>query len=124
MTYIMISFNFFTTRASQPCDRKETHQSLHSLTDNTTPSVAPAACLHLLVELGRSGESTSTVTDTGLAAADWNTVVLGLLKPTRLSPVRVVVNATAAKLKETRKGASAVSLLGQLTGRFGELLSD
>lgn len=103
MTYIMISFNFFTTRASQPCDRKQTNQRLHRITDNTTHengcSVVLAACLYLLVELSWSSESSSTVTDAGLTAADRNAVVLGLLKPTRVSPVRVVVNATAVKLK-------------------------
>lgn len=103
ITYIMISFNFFTTRASQPCDRKQTNQRLHSISDNTTHvnicSVVWAACLYLLVELRWSSEGASAVTDAGLTAADWNTVVLGLLKPTRVSPVRVVVNATAVKLK-------------------------
>lgn len=36
MTYIMISFNFFTTRASQPCDRKQTNQRSRSLSVNAT----------------------------------------------------------------------------------------
>lgn len=55
--------------------------------------------MYLLVELRWSSERPSTVTDAGLTTADWNTVVLGLLKPARVSPVRVVVNATAVKLK-------------------------
>lgn len=55
-------------------------------------------CFHLLVEICWSSESASTVTDAGLTAADWDTVVLGLFKPACVPPVRVVVNTTAVKL--------------------------
>lgn len=58
-----------------------------------------STCLYLLVELSWSRENTSTVTDAGLTAADWDTVVLGLPKPACVSPVRVVVDAAAVQLK-------------------------
>lgn len=54
--------------------------------------------MYLLVEICWSSESAGTVTDAGLTAADWDTVVLGLFKPASVSPVRVVVNAAAVKL--------------------------
>lgn len=60
--------------------------------------------MYLLVEICWSGESAGAVTDAGLTAADWDTVVLGLFKPACVSPVRVVVDATAVKLKGEQSG--------------------
>lgn len=61
--------------------------------------------MYLLVEICWSGERAGAVTDAGLTAADWDTVVLGLFKPACVSPVGVVMNATAVKLKEEQSGA-------------------
>lgn len=63
-------------------------------------SEGDASCCYLLVEICRPSESASTVSDAGLTAADWDTVVLGLLEPARVSPVRVVVNAAAVQLEQ------------------------
>lgn len=69
-----------------------------------TSSVVSSTCLYLLVELRWSRENTSTVTDAGLTAADWDTVVPGLHELACVSPVRVVVNAATVQLK--RKNAT------------------
>lgn len=58
-----------------------------------------APCWYLLVEISRSGESSGTVSDAGLTAADWDAVVLGLFEPAGVSPVRVVVNSAAVELE-------------------------
>lgn len=53
---------------------------------------------YLWVEVTRPAHGSSTVADVGFTAADWNTVVSGLLEPASIPPVRVVVNATAVEL--------------------------
>lgn len=58
-----------------------------------------APCWYLLVEISWSGESSGTVSDAGLTAADWDAVVLGLFEPAGVSPVRVVVNSAAVELE-------------------------
>lgn len=60
-------------------------------------------CLYLLVEICWSSEGASTVSDAGLTAAHWDTVVFGFFEPARVSPVRVVVDTTAMELKRKKK---------------------
>lgn len=62
------------------------------------PCLSMLCVQYLLVEIRWSSESPSTVANVGLAAADWDAVVLGFFKPVSVPPVRVIVNAAAVKL--------------------------
>lgn len=80
-------------------EKKQQHQLFLKCSTTWGANEDFAPCWYLLVEISWSGESSGTVSDAGLTAADWDAVVLGLFEPAGVSPVRVVVNAAAVELE-------------------------
>lgn len=134
MTYIMISFNFFTIRASQPytVHTQTTHKLNYDYegTENKLylKTWQIRRWFYFLIEIFRMSEGPRAASNITFAAAYWYAIVFGFFIPVCILPVWVIVDPTTLKLWKQRLKINVYYSFGQnnsnrFTGAFCPHLS-